>query len=385
MKKTALYLTVCLMLSILLTGCTPAPIQDSLRPFDDPESLFDQLRLIILNPTISRLQTLIALDAQGLFKMDNLQVVGIYHERESSDYQQSIQFVRERKLDWIGFHRLDAALDPKTLFQNNTLTDEFRNIFEHSDGALFFGGADIPASLYGRKTHLLTSIQTPYRHFLELSFAFHLLGGSQNPDFPAFLDSDPDYVVLGLCLGMQNMNVAAGGTLVQDIWTQTYGLDSLEDIIALGPGAWHNNPFPRLYPLEGYSSITMHPVKLDPEGIFVAEWGFKPEDTPFILSSHHQAADTLGRGFKIAATSLDGRVIEAVEHESFPQVLGFQFHPEASRLWDPTMKAFFSPDDKTGTSLRTILEKNPPSWDFHVRIWSWFREKLEHHKNSSGI
>ncbi len=385
MKKTLAYWIACLTLSILLSGCAPAPAPDSLRAFDDPDSFSTRPCLVILNPTAARLKTLIELETRGLFKRGDLRVVGVYHEKESAQYQRSIQFARERKLDWIGFHRLTAALDPDTLFQDNGLTDEFRNIFEHSDGALFFGGADIPPALYGRDTHLLTAIHTPYRHFLELSFAFHLLGGNQNPNFTAFLDSDPDYAILGLCLGMQNLNVATGGTLVQDIWTQTYGRDTVEDVIALGPGAWHNNPFRRLHPLDDYFGITMHPIKLDPEGIFVKKWGFKPEDAPYILSSHHQAADTLGRGFKVAATSPDGRVIEAVEHTSYSRVLGFQFHPEASRLWDPALKSRFTPQDETETSLRAILEENPPSWDFHVKIWSWFRESLEQHKKSSGF
>ena len=52
-----------------------------------------------------------------------------------------------------------------------------------------------------------------------------------------------------------------------------------------------------------------------------------------------QMVDKLGEGIKIAATSLDGKVVEAIEHRKYPSVLGVQFHPEFPILWDQTKKS----------------------------------------------
>ncbi len=54
----------------------------------------------------------------------------------------------------------------------------------------------------------------PGRHFFEVSFLFHLLGGSRNESFKPLLDENPGYMVTGFCLGMQSMNVATGGILI---------------------------------------------------------------------------------------------------------------------------------------------------------------------------
>ena len=73
--------------------------------------------------------------------------------------------------------------------------------------------------------------------------------------------------------------------------------------------------------------------------------GMTATDRPYIASSHHQAIDDLGLGFKVVAWSLDDQIIEAIEHEKFPNVLGVQFHPEYRKLWDATPEFKYSPDD----------------------------------------
>lgn len=121
----------------------------------------------------------------------------------------------------------------------------------------------------------------------------------------------------------------------------------------------------------------MHPIRLYENSKFVKELGFKKEDTPYVRCGHHQAIDRLGKGMKIAAASIDGKVIEGIEHEKFPNVLGVQFHPEDPALWDNNLKSRFTPQDPEAKSLRSILESNPPSFAFHKKIWSWFCQKLE--------
>jgi putative glutamine amidotransferase len=97
------------------------------------------------------------------------------------------------------------------------------------------------------------------------------------------------------------------------------------------------------------------------------------------MSAHHQAADKLGKGFKVAATSLDGKIVEAIEHVKFPNVLGVQFHPEFPMLWEAEPKVKFTPQDKDLFGIKTYLEAHPPSVEFHKKLWQWFFDKVKKH------
>ncbi len=184
-------------------------------------------------------------------------------------------------------------------------------------------------------------------------------------------------MILGICLGFQTLNVGTGGTLVQDIWYEVYGRGTVEDIIRLGSERWHNNPFSRIRPeirnLTGYS---FHSLSLKEDGRFCRELGFKATDYPRIVSSHHQALGVLGRGWKVAATSRDGKIAEAIEHKTFPAVLGIQFHPEVRALYEDEPK-FVERPDSLATSYRALLAAAPPSAEFHVKIWGWFVAALK--------
>lgn len=375
--KNILLLILC---AVCLWSCGPVP-EVATRYFDKAEIEHDDVRLTIFYPSTGSIKALIALREIGFIPIDKLTVIGVYHENEVTDYKKSIEYIKKNKIGWIQFHQLSAPLSKYTLFQKNACSDEFEAIFKKSDGIIFFGGADIPPYLYGRKTDLLTHIETPYRHFLELSCIFHLLGGLQDSRFKGFLESKPEFPVLGICLGCQSLNVGTGGTLIQDVWSEKYGLKFFEDVVELGSENWHTNPLDRLYPEQKLIPYNMHPIKLKEDGKFCAEMGFRSNDTPYILSAHHQMVDTPGKGIKVIATTLDGKVIEAVEHEHFPNVLGVQFHPEFPILWDTTEKFRFTPQDKEEKSLHTFLEENPLSFDFHKRIWAWFSQKLKEFKS----
>lgn len=356
--------------------------QSQERFFDTAEITSKDVRLAILHPTVGTIRTLMELRKQGLMTVENLTVIGVYHVKERTNYKGSIAFVKRKKLDWIKFHKLSGKLSKDSLFQKNPCSTEFEIIFKKSDGIIFFGGEDIPPYIFKEKTSLLTRISTPYRHFLELSFIFHLLGGSQDYNFKALLESSPKFPVLGICLGAQSLNVGTGGTLVQDIWSEKYGKKYLEDVIALKKENWHTNPYARLYPEKRLIGNDMHPIKLMEKGIFCQILGFKKEDTPYILSSHHQAVLKRGKGIIIAATTLDGKVVEAIEHEKYPHMLGVQFHPESSLLWDAEKKFRFTLQDGEEKSLRSILDNNPPSFAFHKKIWAWLSQKLKEYHNS---
>ncbi len=359
---------------------TIASAQTPPRFFDTAGTAKERIRLTIFYPSFGTLRALLALKEQGLFPAEKFEVVGVYQAKEKTNYKQSQKFVQDKGLTWIKFHEVSTELGPTDLFKPNAASREFEDIFKKSDGMIFFGGPDIPPTTYGQKTSLLTRIEDPYRHYLELSFIFHLLGGSQSDGFKGFLETQPGFPVLGICLGCQTLNAGTGGTILQDVWADVYGKTFVEDIISLGQPDWHTNPWPRLDPLDrkilGYM---LHPIKLVDKSILLAGLGFKPSDQPYIMSAHHQAADKLGKGLKVAATSLDGKVVEAVEHVNFPNVLGVQFHPEFPILWEAEPKYKFTPQDKDLIGIRTYLEAHPPSIEFHKKLWAWFFDKVIKH------
>lgn len=367
---------------IFFLFCGAPPSKQGLNYFDQDSLNPGKIRLCILHPSYGSLTSLMKLRERGIFGNNQLEVVGVFHEQERTDYRNSFSLAKEKGLDWIKFHQLKGKLTKDNLFQKNDLTSEFKKIFSKSDGVIFFGGADIPPYIYGEKTDLLTSIRTPVRHFLELSFVFHLLGGYQNSDLIPLLESYPNFPVLGICLGEQTLNIGTGGSMIQDIWSEKYGKNFLEDIIALSKNNWHTNPYSRLYPEKNLFHYNLHPIKLSSEGIFVKKFGFSAQDTPLICSSHHQAVDELGKGMKVCATTLDEQIIEAIQHEKYNNVLGIQFHPEFPLLWNPDASYLFLPlDEKEFTPLET-LKNSPPSFSFHKKIWSWFYDSLkEFHQN----
>lgn len=350
----------------------PARFFDTARP---PQG---KVRLVIFYPSLGSLKDLVAVRSQGFIPYENLEVVGVHHERERTDYGAAEKYVRDNGLDWIHFHTIRGEIGLDTLYKSNAVSAELERIFDLSDGVLFFGGPDIVPAAYGEEMGLLTVVTDPYRHYIELTAVFHLLGGAQDPKFEPYLEARPDFPVMGICLGMQTLNVGTGGTMVQDIPTEIYGARTVEDVIRLGRDAWHTNPNPKLAPLErGLLPYNLHPIRLAAEGKLVKALGLRPEDQPYVMSAHHQAEEELGKGMRIIAASLDGKVTEAIEHEKYPNVLGVQFHPEFNILWDATPRYKLAPGDKAAFGCRTVLEDNPPSLEFHKRLWGWFFAALK--------
>jgi len=331
----------------------------------------DKITVIALYPSVGTIKDLLTLRQNKLIDVPSLQVVGVYHEKEKTDYEKSKAFVAENGLDWITFHPISSPISAETVFQTNACTPEFEKVFDLADGIIFFGGPDIPPYLYKERTNFLTIIEDPYRHFLEVSFVFHLLGGYQDEAFKPLIDRRPDFPVLGLCLGCQSLNVGTGGTLTQDIWSEVFSAATVEDAIALGPSCWHSNPYDKLLPQERFSGFIFHEIQFADEGRFQKEIGWNRKDHPFVFSSHHQQAEKLGKGFRVIASSLDGKVVEAIEHERFRHVLGVQFHPEAWVLFNPDYQTRFTPQDKEPFSLKAYLEKRPQSLAFHKKLWAW--------------
>jgi putative glutamine amidotransferase len=375
MNKPGLIKSIILLflLTILSSAALRSlPSDNGLAQTSPPQ---EKITVVVIHPSLDTIRDLVALRVNGLIDIPRLSIVGIYHEKEVFNYDPAREFVRTNHLEWITFRTVSGPLSEAALFQKNSCSTEFEKIFNESDGIIFPGGPDIPPSLYRKKTNLLTKIEDPYRHFFESSFIFHLLGGFQDPSFKPLLESRPQYPILAICLGCQTLNVGTGGTLTQDIWSEIYAKNYLEDVIGLGQENWHQNPFDRLAPREKFASYILHPIKLAAKGKFCAVLGFDPKETPYVLSTHHQQAEKLGQGLRVIATSLDGKVVEALDHERYPNVLGVQFHPEMSELYDPAFRVKFAPQDKEPLNPKTFLKQHPPSAAFHQKIWAWVSQR----------
>ena len=370
-RKSAFRILIAALLATAAFGQT-AP-----RAFDSAAPAEGRFRLTVFYPSLGTIQDILALKEKGLLPIPDLEVVGVHHARERTNYAASEKFVKDKGLSWIHFHALTAEIGPETLYKSGPVSEELRRIFDLSDGVVFFGGPDIVPSLYGEPTSLLTVIDDPFRHYIELAAVFQLIGGSQDPAVKPYLEARPDFPVLGICLGMQTLNVGAGGTMIQDVRSESYFARTYEDVIALGPANWHTNPYPRLHPLErGLIPYMLHPIKFREGARIPAALGLGGAERPYIMSAHHQAVEKLGRGLRIAATSLDDRIVEALEHERFPNVLGVQFHPEFRMLWETEPRYKVAPGDAEAFACRTFLEAHPPSFDFHKKLWAWFFGKL---------
>jgi len=95
-----------------------------------------------------------------------------------------------------------------------------------------------------------------------------------------------------------------------------------------------------------------------------------------VFSVHHQAAEKLGRGLKVVATSMDGKIVEALVHKRFPKVLAVQFHPEHRNIWSPSTKAQPSIDHPIRNVASSTLADDKRSRAFHVGIWRVFARWL---------
>ena len=172
------------------------------------------------------------------------------------------------------------------------LTDreaDLEQIAESFDGFIFTGGVDLDPVLYGQEKLDCCGDICPQRDAMELKL-FRMVYQLDKP-------------ILGICRGIQLMNVALGGTLYQDIPTQ---------IPSELPHRVSERPFDR----------EVHEITVSPELPF----GALPL-TLGVNSRHHQCIQDLAPGLKIRATASDG-VIEAMYMPGKRHVRGVLWHPE---------------------------------------------------------
>jgi putative glutamine amidotransferase len=324
--------------------------------------------ILLMHPTVNNLRTFYFLTGEGIFSLpEDYRVVGVYHREGRYDYSLSEDFIREEGLGDIALLALDQALDQMDLFGENALSETFTELFTRSKGAIFFGGPDIPPLVYGEQTDLLTVITDPHRHYLELSLLFHLLGGYQDESHTPLLEKNPHYRILGICLGMQSMNVATGGTLTQDIPTAVYGKTTVEQVLEMEPDMQHRNYHTHYSLDQRITSYGYHRIRMA-AGSQHARLTGNEDVFPVVMSSHHQAADRIGKGFRIAAWSMDGRIVEAIEHETYPNVIGVQYHPELRFIFEPETRVAHIPGEEPGPAYLDLWPGEKGE-NFHRDFW----------------
>ena len=333
-------------------------------------------RVVLLFPTVRGLENFIYLIENKIINVPDLELIGLYHADESYDYNKSVEFLEKNEYPYIHLHKVEGDLEPGNLYKENACSDEFYKIFKNSNAILFQGGWDIPPVVYGGKTNLLTSIITPERHYFDVSLLFHLLGGKQNPEFTPYIEENPDYIIFAFCLGMQSLNVATGGTLYQDIPSEVYGQKNVEDILDSDTEQMHRNYWRNLSVDKNLTGGHLHSIRIVENKFFMNELKLKTDDFPLIYSSHHQAVRNPGKDLEVTATSMDGKIIEAMSHKKYQNVIAVQFHPEKAGLYNPEEKYKITPEDPEPVSLSDILEKKDKT-NFHRKFWNYFSKLVK--------
>lgn len=180
--------------------------------------------------------------------------------------------------------------------------DAISQLLERVDGICMSGGPDIHPVAYGHAPHSELGPTAPDLDRFELELASQ----ADQAGLPIF----------AICRGMQAINVARGGTLIQH-------LPEKEGLLA------HRQSEP--------GRVPTHIVDLDPDSKLATEIGLTPVA---VNTFHHQAIDVPGEGLVVTGRSEDG-VIESVEDPDRPWLIGVQWHaelmidrPEQMRLFE---------------------------------------------------
>jgi putative glutamine amidotransferase len=321
--------------------------------------------ILLAHPTVQNLETIQFLLQNNILKLQDEEFIGVYSAEESYDYSKSVALLKKPEMNRFHLQKIDGPENANRIFAENCWTKMFRKLFDHSVGIFFFGGPDIQPEIYGQK-NLYSEVTDPNRHSFELSLLFHLLGGKQNETFFPFMTAKPGYFVTGFCLGLQSMNVATGGTLTQDIPTQTYKKKNAEENLKLNKDKLHRNYWQEISKDTSLMGINFHHIQFTADPFFLKTVKADKELKPQVLSSHHQSIDELGKDLIVTATSMDGDVIEGIHHRIYPNVFAVQFHPEVPALYKEGKKLKFAPND-TPKSFYEIL--SPADREFHLKYW----------------
>jgi putative glutamine amidotransferase len=202
------------------------------------------------------------------------------------------------------------------LAPDSQLVEDPGEVLALIDGLVLAGGADIDPASYDQPAHSQTSGAVPERDAFEIA----LVRAAIERDMP----------VLGICRGMQLINVACGGTLLQHL-PERFGHHEHRRVVGSFDGADHD-------------------VQLREGTLAMRVVGEARHATK---SHHHQGVDRLGAELLVSGTSVMDGLPEAIELPDRRFVLGVQWHPEADEM-SPVLGALVAAaaDVRTGS----------PSW-----------------------
>jgi putative glutamine amidotransferase len=172
------------------------------------------------------------------------------------------------------------------------LVSEPDEVLDLLDGLMLAGGADIDPASYGAQPHPTTVGSVPERDAFEIALARRAL--------------ERDLPLLGICRGLQIINIAGGGTLHQDL-PELLGHEDHRRVVGTFDGS-------------------DHPVRLEAGSLAARAAGEVQHATK---SHHHQGIDRLGDGLLITGWAEMDDFPEAIEAPGRRFALGVQWHPEA--------------------------------------------------------
>lgn len=204
-------------------------------------------------------------------------LIAVAQSRRTADYIESIRRVGGEPIE-IGATSEDAF-----------------EILGRADGLVLTGGGDVDPSLYGEAPHPTFESAEPGRDDFEIS----LVRAAMKADLPC----------LAICRGMQVLNVALGGSLIQDIPDQV-------------PGALTHSVREPRYAIAHEVWVTRDSRTFD-----LLRDHIEDGEVCQVNSRHHQAVQRAADGFEVTATAPDG-VIEAMERPASSFCVAVQWHPE---------------------------------------------------------
>jgi len=189
---------------------------------------------------------------------------------------------------------LHAGGDVRVVEHGADVSEALRGI----GGLLLTGGDDVAPSRYGEAAHPSVVQVSPERDEFEIA----LVKEARRLGLP----------LLAICRGMQVLNVACGGTLFQDIPSQTEG--SLQHAFTIPPHT---------------SFEYAHDIWLEDDSLLarLMHERLNGSDSFAVNSRHHQSVKDVAPGFRVVATAPDG-IVEAIEDPAARFCLGVQWHPE---------------------------------------------------------